>query len=83
MVTCIDHFEDFPLSARSCMSASDAASIVQDVLSKFQGTWTLHPADLDKGGMAATRAVLEQDVLPVGALPRRLVKLQHCVIFKF
>ena len=43
--------------------------LVQDVLSKFQGTWTIYPGPPAEEAVEGhtTRVCLEQDVLPVGA----------------
>ena len=44
--------------------------LLQDVLSKFHGTWTIYPGPPAEEAVEGrtTRVCLEQDVLPVGAL---------------
>ena len=41
----------------------------QDILSRFNGSWALHPLRSEDGSaVVGTAAVLEQDILPAGAV---------------
>ena len=45
-----------------------ALAIMQDILSRFNGSWSLQPIlNEEETHVVGTRAVLEQDILPAGA----------------
>ena len=50
----------------------------QDILSRFNGSWALHPLRSEDGSaVVGTAAVLEQDILPAGAVTLSPLKPYH------
>ena len=47
-----------------------AQAAVQDILSRFNGCWSMHPIlNEEETHVVGTRAVLHQDILPAGMRP--------------
>ena len=47
-----------------------AQAALQDILSRFNGCWSMHPILNEEGThIVGTRAVLHQDILPAGMRP--------------